>query len=198
MSEETTVDNTKGETEASKPQEVKLADLKIELMELGFKKEDADAFKTKDAASATIRMMKTRNALENEPVNEFDPVETPKEKKTDGKNWKNKAEQMGAILADQPTIRIKLPLDIGGKEKPGVVREMMIKGKMEKVVVSGAYETVTINGYRTVIPKGVPWHVPQQVSDILDEADRATSAAGEEFLTDRIDPETGKKIAESF
>lgn len=54
-------------------------------------------------------------------------------------------------LANQPKVRIFIPLGIGEK-----------KGKH-------AVETVTINGYRMVLPKGEYVTVPQGVADIIEE-----------------------------
>lgn len=61
------------------------------------------------------------------------------------------AKAVQAKLAKQPKVRIFIPLGIGEK-----------KGKH-------ATESVTINGYRMVLPKGEYVTVPQGVADIIEE-----------------------------
>lgn len=67
-------------------------------------------------------------------------------------------------LASRPTVQFFAPLGMG--EKPG------------------ATETVWINGYPTVVRKGVMTQVPDLVANILAEHYQINSEAGSEFRTD--------------
>ncbi len=82
---------------------------------------------------------------------------TPEEIQAVDKTFKSKRMIMKEKLAEQPKVRIFIPLD--GKETPGT------------------QHPVTINGYRVNIPKGVYCEVPQQVADIIMESLNQTEAA---------------------
>lgn len=76
-----------------------------------------------------------------------------------------------AALAKQAKVRIFIPLGIGEK-----------KGS------KSAFESVTINGYRMVLPKGEYCTVPQGVADIIEAHYNMTpenTEAGEAFRLDR-------------
>lgn len=59
----------------------------------------------------------------------------------------SKAAKMKEILSKQPKVRVLIPLEPGEKR--------------------GSTESVTLNGYRLNIQKGVYVDVPQQVADVL-------------------------------
>lgn len=61
------------------------------------------------------------------------------------------AKHVKSVLAKEPKVRIFVPLGIGEK-----------KGS------KGAYESVTINGYRMVMPKGEYVTVPQSVANMIE------------------------------
>lgn len=172
--------------------ELTLKDLQIEVIKLGMPEEDAKKFTNKTSLQATINVLKAVKTVAK--VDSLNMHESPKITKEDNEVWLSKAERMRAHLDKQPKIRILIPLDLGGQEKVGVVREVMIRGRKEYIHVSGAIETVTLNGCKTIIPKGVYFYVPEQVADVLDESNRATQEAGKDILADRIDPDTGRPI----
>jgi len=177
--------------ETNKPS---VKDLREELVKLGMPKKDAELFNHVKPMLATIETLRTAKASEEERVKTLTPKEDPKEVRKINKQWKTKAEIMRAKLDKQPKVRTLIPLS--GDEKPGVVKEVMIKGRKELVHVEGAIETVQLNGYKTIIPKGVYIEVPQQVSDVLSNSYRLTQEAGKEYLANRPgnDPTTGLPI----
>lgn len=169
--------------------------LRKRAVNLGMPKEDAGVFDKKAPLIATINSLKASSVgKEVKRVKTLNPAESPKEKREVEKKWKSKADRMRAKLESQPKIRFMVPLS--GDEKPGVIREEIINGRKEFVHVSGAIETVQLNGYKTLIPKGVFVELPEQVAEVLSEAHRLTQEAGKDYLIDRVDPETGKKVGE--
>ena len=174
------------EPETVNLEELTLKELKEEIVKLGMLAQDAETFSTKASLIVTINTFKVQQTV--------GIVESPKQKKSDDANYDSKAQRMYEVLEKQPFIRIKLPLDIGGKEKVGVVREVMHKNRREFVHVSGAVKSVILNGYKTLIPKGEYVEVRQQIADTLAESEKATSEAGRHLLLDRIDPETGQNV----
>ena len=107
------------------------------------------------------------NPAEVKKVATIEERPDPSEEKKINKEFVTKAEIMRAKLEKQPKVRFFLPLV--GAEKPGVIREVMKHGRMEQVVVSGAVETVQLNGFKTFIPKGRFVEIPQQVADVLSD-----------------------------
>ena len=179
--------------------ELTLEELKVEAVKLGMPKESMDAFKNKSPLIATINTLKTKDAdkvAEVKKVKTLNPPETPIQKRADNKSWLTKAERMRDKLDKQKKIRVLLPLE--GKEKPGVVKVVKIKGRKEYVHVSGAIETVTMNGCKTIIPKGVYFDVAEQVAEIISDSYKQTQEAGREFLLDRESSEAGKTVRESM
>jgi hypothetical protein len=73
--------------------------------------------------------------------------------------------KMKEHLQQQPRVHFMIPLSSGEQQ--------------------GAYETVTINGYRVVIKKGVMVQIPQQVAQILGEHYEITQNVGREYEIDR-------------
>lgn len=172
--------------------ELTLKDLQVEVISLGMPEEDAKKFTVKAVLQATINALKAAKTVAK--VDTLNPPEDLKTAKQDNKIWLSKAEKMRDHLEKQPKVRILIPLDPGGKEKVGVVREVIVRGRKEYVHVSGGIEIVTLNGCKTIIPKGTYFYVPQQVADVLDESNRATQQAGQDILADRIDPKTGLPV----
>lgn len=172
--------------------------LREEAVKLGMPKADAETFDKKAPLVATIKTLRIAQAPKEEvkKVKTLTPPADPKEEKKTEEQWKTKAQRMRAKLDAQPKIRFMIPIE--GEEKPGVVREVMVKGRKEYVHVSGAIETVTLNGCKTIIPKGKFIEIPQQVADVLSESYRLTQEAGKEFLVDRIDPTTGKQVKDAL
>jgi len=169
-----------------------LKDLQIEAVKLGIPEEAVKTFTNKAPLIVTINALKAKEVVEK--VSSLrDPLNPGEEKRTN-KNWYTKAMIMRDQLDRQPKVRFFLPLE--PKEKPGVVKKVMVKGRQETVHVSGAIETVTLNGYKEIIPKGVFYDVAQQIADILSESLLATQSAGKDFLADRIDPEMGGAVSE--
>ena len=161
---------------------LRVSDLREIVIKLGMKPEKAETFETKKPLIATIELLRATKP------------ETPGQLKKDKKQYLGKAERMRAILMKQPRIRIKI--ECIGKEKPGVViweRNPVTKRK-EQVYIRGAYTPVQINGFKWLVPHGSYQNVPEQVADIIGDADDQTSKAGEDFLVDREDPKTKKPI----
>ncbi len=180
-------------------------ELRESLVKLGTSKEEADLFNTRDQLIAMIKVKS------KEKVSSLKETESPAERRELKNKYTTKVDIMREKLANQSKIRIKLPLE--GKEQVGVVKRvcelsketlknmnltMSEKNKFDTVHISGAVEPVTLNGYRTFVPKGIYFEVPEQVADSLDEADRNTSSAGKDILFDRFDEETGRTVKESM
>lgn len=70
-------------------------------------------------------------------------------------------------LAKCPVVTVSIPLAPGERE--------------------GAYDTVSIQGYKVQVKKGVQVELPQPMAKILLESYRITAAAGKEKLADRDD-----------
>jgi len=180
-------------------QEMTVKDLRAEAVKLGMSEEDAATFTTR------IQLQNVIKTLEAKPKEEIKKVATivekpnPTEDRKVNKLWMGKAEIMREKLLAQPKVRFMIPLD-SSKEKPGnVVWRKDRNGKpYQEAIGEGAYETVQINGFKYLVPKGVFVDIPQQVAEILSEGYRLTSQAGQDILLDRIDPETGKTVAESM
>lgn len=170
------------------PEELTLTQLKEKAVKLGMSKEEADLFTTKAPLVATIKI------LEKKKVETLTPPVSPKEEREDEQRWLSKAERMLQILLKQPRVRFLIPLE--PKEKPGIVREVMEKGRFKQIHVSGAVETPQINGCKWIVPKGVMVDIPEQIADLLAESYRMTTEAGQNLLLDRIDPATGRPVRE--
>lgn len=181
------------------PEEKSVKQLREEAIELGLAREDSLLFITKKPLIATINSLKAARVDKDEEVKRvktLNPSPDPKEEKQVERQWRSKAERMRAKLDAQPKETFFIPLS--GEEKSGVVREIMVKGRKEFVHVSGAIETVTLNGYKTIVPKGVRWKVPEQVADVLSKSYEDTQNAGKEYLVDRIDNKTGKQVKDQL
>jgi hypothetical protein len=168
-----------------------LKDLKAELVEAGMPEEEAEAFKTKGQVLSVLNTLKAKQAVEK--VKTLEEVETPAEKKQFEKQWLSKAMIMKKRLEEQPKVRFLLPLE--GDEKPGIIEDRIDKnGESYQFLVSGAYETVQLNGYKYLIPKGVYCNIPEQVADVLAKSYHQTQTAGSTISMDRVDNKTGKPM----
>lgn len=168
-----------------------LKELQAELVSLGMPEEETKTFNTKAQILAVLNTFKAKEAVEK--VKTLEDIETPAEKKAFEEQWVSKALKMKRLLESQPLVRTLLPLE--GSEKPGVVEwRTDKKGEKYQYVVSGSYETVQLNGYKYIIPKGVYCDVPQQIAEVLANAYHQTQQAGANISLDRIDERTGKPM----
>jgi len=162
-----------------------LKELRVKLVKLGMPEDDAEAFETKKPAIAAINTIRAKTL-----------VESPGQLKKDKEEYLSKKETMRKLLMAQPQIRILVPCE--GAEQPGVVKWVTnkVNGKKEQKYISGSVLPVQLNGFKWLVAKGVYQEVPQQIADTVSAAQNMTSEAGKPFLTDRVDPKTGKKISE--
>jgi hypothetical protein len=172
-----------------------LKEYREELIAAGMPAEDAERYQTKGQAKAILSMMKAKEVVKR--VDSLEDKEDPKEKKIFDTQYKTKLERMRDHLMSQPMVRVKIPLE--GSEKKGVVEWRTNKsGQKYQFHVSGAVLEPQFNGFKFLIPKGVAYDVPQQVSDQLDKSEAMTSSAGEDIAATRIDPATGRPMDESL
>jgi hypothetical protein len=173
-------------------EEKTLKELKVELVTLGMPADETEKISIRSVAQAMIDTLKAKTAVEK--VETLDEVESPGVKKADAALYLTKARVMRELLDKQPKVRILLPLE--GNDKPGVVewRTNPRNGERYQVVVSGAFETVQLNGCKTIIPKGVYSEVPQQVADVIAHSYQQTQMAGANVSMDRVDDKTGRPI----
>lgn len=189
-----TENNSEAKNEGIDLESLTVKELQQEAVKLGMPEVDSKKFTIKAPLIATINALKATQVVKK--VDTLTPPANPVEEKQVARKWRSKAEHMRSILDSQPKVRFFLPLE--GKEKQGVVREVMIKGRKELVHVSGTIETVILNGYKTIIPKGQWVELPKQVADELANAYQMTSEAGRDLLLDRVDPNTGRTVREQL
>jgi len=189
-----------------------ISELRERLVGLGMSEKETNTFMTKSSIISTIKILESRkviSTLENMkedgklPAEEVKRVETieekidPSEERKVNKNWKSKAETMKAHLETQEQVSILVPLSEG--EKAGVVEWRVGKdGEKYQFHVSGAVESVQLNGYKYFIAKGVYTRVPRQVAEVISRSQQQTLEAGSNISLDRMDPKTGRPIAESL
>jgi len=183
-----TIDETK------KLEEMTIVSLRSMVVELGMPEEDAESFTVKKPLISSIKILRSRGKV----VADFADSENKVERKREDDRHRDKAERMAEKLAGQPKIRIKVPLDIGGKEEVGVMEKVVVNGREEWRAVKGGYIPVTLNGYTIHVPKGRYWTVPEQVADVIGEADRAETEGGKDILASRMDPKTGKPVSDQL
>ncbi len=175
----------KKDTKSKKEDLTKLTvkELREVLVKSGMSEEDAGNFETKKTLVATINTLRAQKV-----------VETPSQLKKDKEKYSSKKERMRAILMKQPRVRILIPCE--GKEKPGVIRWVFnkVSKRKEQVYEKGAYTPVQINGFKWLVPHGVYENVPQQIADLISDAQGMTTEAGKDFLIDREDPKMGGKV----
>lgn len=172
-----------------------LKELKAELVTLGMPESDVDAFNSKAQIMAVLNTMKAKEVVKR--VDSIEEIESPKEKKMVEKQYLSKARIMRDKLMSQPKVRYLIPCE--PKERPGVIEWRTDKnGDKYQVVISGAFETVQLNGFKWFVPKGVFTDVPEQVAEELGASHHLTNEAGKEKSMDRTDPQTGKVMSEAM
>lgn len=183
-----------------------IAELQEQLISLGMPEDDVAAFKTKAPLIASIKTLLAKEATEKEEVKEEGVQEVkkvasinerpdPMEEREVNKRWKNKAERMKAHLESQKKVRILVPLD--PTEQAGVVEWRTDKnGNTYQVHISGAVETVQLNGYKYFIPRGKYVEVPEQIAEVVSNAQQQTLSAGSDISLNRIDPKTGRPFSD--
>jgi hypothetical protein len=182
-----------------------LKQLQEKLIEFGMTQEDVKNFKSKAPMISTIRAMTAQQEVLSEEIEEEAEEEAkvasiedrpnPNEERETNKRWKTKAEEMKSLLLLQPKVSILVPLDAG--ERSGVVEWREDKfGEQYQVHISGAIESVQLNGYKYFIAKGVYTPVPQQIAEVIAQAQQQTLSAGSSISLNRIDPNTGRPLNE--
>lgn len=181
-----------------------LKELQDKLVELGMPADDVSAFKTKAPVIASIKTLMARKAVvasqpvESTEVKKVATIEekvNPTEEKAVNRHWKDKATKMKYHLEKQETVNILIPLEPG--EKPGVVEWRTGKdGETYQVAVSGAVDSVQLNGCKWFVPKGKYTPVPRQVAEVISKSQQQTLDAGSDKRLDRTDPQTGRPMNE--
>lgn len=163
-----------------------MRELRDVVIKLGVSESDAEAFETKKPIIVTINTLRANKVV------------SPGELKKDRKRYLSKKEIMRAKLMKEPKVRIKIPLQ--GAEKIGIVKWAYNKvtNRKEQILISGAYTPFQRNGFKWLVGHGVYNNVPETISKMLDDADRAERKAGKEFLIDRKDPRTGKTVRDKL
>ena len=181
-------------------------ELQDKLVSLGMPEDDVQAFKTKAPLIASIKTLMTKQVVadmhedvekpeEPKKVASIEETPNPVEDREVNRRWKDKAEAMKAHLEKQEKVSIIIPLD--PSEKQGVVEWRTDKGgQTYQVHISGAVESVQLNGYKYFIPKGKYVQVPRQIAEVISRSQQQTLDAGSEISLDRIDPNTGKPFSE--
>lgn len=199
-----------------------LKELKEELIELGMPEEDADEFRTKAAAEATINALRSTKIRDEVMLDEGEEVQedsieespNPREDKETNKSWKSKAMRMKSKLLSQEFVSILVPLD--PEEKIGEVewvdsnnedviplKEWMRLPHNQKMGtyqkhIGGAIISPQLNGYKFFIPKGVYYQVPMQIFEVVNEANMEQVKATQYKNLERLDPKTGRPYKDSF
>jgi hypothetical protein len=170
-------------------------ELQQDLIKLGMSEEDVGAFKTKATLIATINTLSATKKIEEEPkrVATLEESPNPVEEKEIGIQYAEKRKRMKDHLLAQPKVSILIPLEPG--EKVGVVEWRTDKnGEEYQLHISGAIESVQINGFKFFIPKGRYYEVPKQIAEVVSQSQQQVLEAGQEFSIDRIDPNTGRPM----
>ena len=166
-----------------------LEDLQAKAKDLGFP--NPEIFTVKKQLIAVIGDIKGRVV-----VNKKKAAPLVNHAISDAKRWSGKALIMKKKLDGQPKVHVFLSLT--GKEKPGAVKEITGSDGKRKIITSGAIWPVIQNGHCTLVPKGVPVMVPQQVQEALGQSQLKTSVAGNEFLVDRDEQHEGISMQEAL
>lgn len=154
-----------------------------EVEEVDEKPAKAPAKGAKAATKAPAKVSAKADDEEDKPLIER---EAPKRRTASSIEAEISADQKSVkeALAKQPKVRIFIPLGIGEK-----------KGS------PSAYESVTINGYRMVLPKGEYCTVPQGVADIIEahyNMSPENTEMGEAFRLDRSRTKDGMSTDEAL
>jgi len=171
--------------ETEKLMKLTVKELRVELVKLGMSEDEAENFETKKPLIATINILRT---------NVLVATATSGKLKKEKAKYLSKKETMRARLMKQRRVRILIPTQ--GSEKPGVVKWVFneITKRKEQVLVSGAYTPVQLNGFKWIVPHGSYEEVPEQIADVISDAQNMTAKAGRESLIDRLDDKTGKPV----
>ena len=159
---------------------------------------NAELFTSKAQIRTVLDMQGTPAPKTDEPVATIDPPANPVEERNVERRWQKKADHMRRKLEHQTKVRILVPLE--ANEKQGVVewRKNAKTGKDEQVIISGDVQPVTLNGYAYYVPKGIYVEVPEQVANVITEKFNQTAEAGQSARLDRLDPTTGRPVAEQL
>lgn len=191
---ETPKNNTNTSVNPQGASEKSNKELQEELVSLGMPAEDASKITTKSVLLSVINTLKAGKATEKVELEQ--DIVNPTEERKVTENWKTKAHKQWDLWNSSKMVRTMVPLS--GQEKQGVIRWVNHpKMKIQvPVFVSGAVQTVIENGAQYLVPKGVMVDVPEPVAKIIEAKFRQTSEAGRDILADRIDPETGRAVAD--
>lgn len=170
----------------------KLELLQEEAVSFGMPKEDAKEFKSEKMLTLMLNTLRAKSVVAPAVVVE-DKIDLVEERKIE-KLWRNKAEKQKEFFDSLPKVRIIIPCE--GEEKPGVIEEKIVDGKMQTVVVSGSVWSKTFNGYRVIVPKGVYCTVSEAIADNIAQEFNQVQESNKQFSIDRIDPETGRPVSE--
>ena len=175
-------------------EELTIAQLQARLVELGVPESEAKAIRVKAPLITFVNTLLAKDAVkEVEKVDSIEERPNPSEDRQVNKNWKSKAEKMQDHLESQERVSILIPLEPG--EKRGTVEERVGKnGRKYQVAVSGAVDSVQLNGFKYFIPKGVYTSVPRQIAEVISNSQQQTLEAGKDFLLDRQDPTLGGSV----
>ena len=177
-------------------EDLSLSRLQEKAVALGLDGKDAEMFNSKRTIIVTIHALQKARASGKKIDSSTTANQSPKERKETEEQYKGKREIMRDILAKQKKVDFFAPLD--GKERKGIIRKELVDGKEEWVQVSGAVDTVTINGFKTLVPKGVRCRIPIQVAEILYTKYNMESEVAELYDIDRIDPETRRPVRDAL
>lgn len=177
--------------------------LREEALALGMPKVDIDKFTSKATFVAYYDLYKKLNQkadvaitnIDNLLDNEIKTENVIKEDKNLEKYYKNKSEKMREYLETQPKVSILIPLESG--ETRGVVKTEYSErtGREEQVYVSGAVHPFIGNGYVYLVPKGVYVDLPKDLADLVKVRWSQGSEISDSLLINRIDPKTGRPVA---
>jgi hypothetical protein len=174
----------------------KLEFIKRKLIECGMPADDVDVFTTVEQCEKVLNTMKAKEVIKK--VDTLEEKVNPVEERQIEKQWQTKADIMMNKWLGQSTVRFMIPLEPG--EKRGIVTWGRDKGgrKVQIAAPGTGVELVQVNGARWLVPKGVICNIPEGVASVLERRLNLTNIAGQEFLVDRMDPETGKPISDSL
>lgn len=176
-------------------EEMSLKQLQEEAVKLGAK--DVEDFTTKKQMLNVIHTLQAKPPAAPAFQTTTPGLDNPS---ADNRMWMDKRSRMMAILWEQMArgekTRVLIPLE--GKEKPGKVSVVVKGNRKEFIPLGGAIDTVCLNGYVWMIPKGVYSEVPNRVADELGTAQQETANAGAAFDINRIDPNTGRPVSDQL
>lgn len=176
---------------------------------------EAPKAKAKAAAKAPEAKEETENDEEelDENVSEDDEEDTEDEEEDEDEKPKAKAKgaKKPLIEREAPKARPRNSIDQAMRADAKIVREALEKqpkvrlfiplGINEKAGSPSAFESVTINGYRMVLPKGEYVTVPQAVADIIEAHYNMTpenTEMGQAYRLDRARTKDGMSTDEAL